>query len=214
MFFHFNWLHLICRKWNFLRYLSSHFSNFIVFIFIIDFLLWIIKYVFFFFFQALHYMYAYSAKIPAIRDKIREIKDDFPLIESSFKGALAKAWTDFINFVGKNYIWFSFSCLYIFCNSVEWPQVHNRDIFEVVSSHQGFFMEVCSMLLKHDFHFLLRYLSLHFHHNGVHLPELYFSHSDLACRKNNKVRWIREHIWIWYMQLVQEDDFHWSVRTA
>ncbi|KAK8403997.1 hypothetical protein O3P69_000212 [Scylla paramamosain] len=52
--------------------------------------------------QALNYMYAYSAKIPTVRERIKEKKNDFSLIERHFKEALAGAWTEFINFV-ENY---------------------------------------------------------------------------------------------------------------
>ncbi|MPC12744.1 hypothetical protein E2C01_005448 [Portunus trituberculatus] len=49
--------------------------------------------------MALNYMYAYSAKIPTVRERIKEKKDDFQMIERYFKEALGEAWTEFSNFL-------------------------------------------------------------------------------------------------------------------
>lgn len=49
--------------------------------------------------QALHFMYAYSAKIASIKELISQNKDQFLDIENAFQRALTNSWTQFINFV-------------------------------------------------------------------------------------------------------------------
>lgn len=53
-----------------------------------------------FVFQTLHFMYAYTEKLPSIRGLMNENKDDFPAMETAFKNALRNAWNAFVNLVG------------------------------------------------------------------------------------------------------------------
>lgn len=122
-------------------------------------------------------MYAYSAKIPAVRERIKEKKDDFALIESHFKQALGDAWSEFSSFLGKNCICLLFSCFFhINWNSVEWPP------FSQWSICRAFQMCCISLWI-------------------VVFQWWWFGHVE----RMKKVRWMRECILVWNMQWVQEE---------